>query len=482
MYNGRDMQRGRFFRVLVGILSLSVLGAGCTKGPDAATVAASKPVTLNVWAVIDDIDVYQKIFSAYRLSHPNVTIQFRRLRLEEYETELVNALAEDRGPDVFLIHNTWVSKYMSKIQPMPLTTKIAQQSVVGTLKKEVVYSLINEPTVTVKKFKEEYPDAVIKDMLRTINVSTNKDKRDFQQRVVGIPLSVDTLGMYVNKDLLNAAGIATIPETWDNFQTAVKKLVKYDDKGDILQAGAALGTGRNIERSPDIVSVLMMQNGAEMSAPDGSPTFALIPAKLQNQRDTAPAFQAVSFYKDFADPGKEVYTWNNAQPNSLEAFISGKVAFYFGYGYHLPVIKAQAPKLNLGIAKLPQIQGNPVVNFANYWAWTVSKKTKNVDVAWNLLNFMRTPEESQKFLDAAQRPAALKSQLPAQLENENIGVFASQVLTAQSWYRGADPRAADDAFITMIETSLTSVPEQLPNIVRTASDKVSQTIPFGGVQ
>src|SRR6185369_18008661 len=101
---------------------------------------------------------------------------------------------------------------------------------------------------------------------------------------------------------------------------------------------------------------------------------------------------------------------NDKQPNSLEAFINGKVAFFFGYGYHLPVIKTQAPKLNLGIAKLPQITGNPVVNFANYWAWTVAKKTKNMDVAWDLLNFMRKPEESQKFLTAAQRPAALKSQ------------------------------------------------------------------------
>jgi len=482
MYNVRDMKRGRFFRVLVGFLTLSMLGAGCTKGPDAATVAASKPVILNVWGVIDDVDVYEKIFTDYHRTHPNVTIQFRRLRLEEYENELVNALAEDRGPDVFLIHNTWVSKYMSKIQPMPLSTKIAQQSVVGTLKKEVVYSLVNEPTVTIKKFKEEYPDVVAKDMLRTIDVSTVPDKRDFQQRVIALPLSVDTLGMYVNKDLLNAAGIATVPETWDAFQAAVKKLVKYDAKGDIIQAGAALGTGLNIERAPDIVSALMMQNGAEMSAPDGSPTFPLIPAKLQNQREVAPAFQAMSFYTDFANPGKEVYTWNNKQPNSLEAFIGGKVAFFFGYGYHLPVIKAQAPKLNLGIAKLPQIQGNPVVNFANYWAWTVSKKTKNVDVAWNLLNFMRTPEESQKFLDAALRPAALKSQLPGQLENEQIGVFASQVLTAQSWYRGNDPKAADNAFVTMIEDALVSTPEQLPNIVRTAADKVSQTIPYGGVQ
>ena len=208
------------------------------------------------------------------------------------------------------------------------------------------------------------------------------------------------------------------------FQAAVKKLVKYDATGNIIQAGAALGTGTNIERSPDILSALMMQNGVVMSAPDGTPTFGQIPAALSGQRNVPPAFDAISFYTDFANPGKDVYTWNDQQPDSLQAFIEGKVAFFFGYSYDLPVIKAQAPKLNLGIAALPQIAGNPEENFANYWAWAVSKKTANSDIAWDLVNFMHQPDESQKYLTAAERPAALKSQLAGQLDDENIGVFA----------------------------------------------------------
>ena len=186
----------------------------------------------------------------------------------------------------------------------------------------------------------------------------------------------------------------------------------------------------------------------------------------------------MSFYTDFANPGKEVYTWNSKQPNSLEAFIQGKVAFFFGYSYHLPVIKARAPKLNLAIAKFPQITGNPEANIANYWAWTVSKKSKNPDIAWNLLTFMHQPEENKKFLDLAQRPAALKAQLADQLDDENIGVFASQVLTARSWYRGTNPQATDDAFIEMIETIVAAGgdPDVIRTAVRTAEDKVSQTI------
>lgn len=471
-------KKSLFFKLVIGLTLLSTLGQGCVKGPDAATQAASKKVELQVWGVVDDVDAYQAILSDYRKLHPNVTLTFRRFRLEEYENELLNALAEDRGPDVFMIHNTWVGKYLPKLVPMPLQTKTALQSIQGTLKKELVWTLMTENTVSIRQFKVDYPDVVAADMLRTVNVSTIPDKRDFQQRVVAIPLSVDTLAMYANKDLLNAAGISTMPENWDDFQTAVKKLTKLDDQGEILQSGAAIGTGANIERSPDIIAALMMQNGAEMSAVDGTPTFGTIPQKLSGQRDYPPAYQALSFYTDFANPGKDVYTWNNKMPNSLDAFIQGKTAFFFGYGYHLPVIKAGAPKLNLGIAKLPQITGNPVVNYANYWAWTVSKKTKSIDLSWNLLNFMRKPEESKKYLDYAKRPAALRSQLGAQMEDEDVGVFASQVLTSQAWYRGNDPTAMENAMITMIDDAQGIDPENIGAVVGVAVDKVSQTIPY----
>ncbi len=425
--------------------------------------------------MIDDVDVYQDILKDYHVLHPNVTIVYRRFRLEEYENALLNALAEDRGPDIFMVHDTWISKYQPKILPMPPTTNVAIQQIVGTLKKEAVYTVHKENSISLRNYKNNYPDAVAKDTIRTVNVSTKADVRQLEDRIMALPVSVDTLGMYVNKDLLNAAGVATIPATWDAFQTVIPKLVKQNTQGDILQAAAALGTGYNVERSPDIITALMLQNGAEMSADDGTPTFAVVPPALSEQRDQPPSFQALSFYTDFANPAKSVYTWNAKQPNSLEAFIQGKAAFFFGYSYHLATIRARAPKLNLGIAPLPQISGNPVVNVANYWTWTVSKKTKHGDTAWNFLNFMIKPEEAKKYLQAAKRPAAEKLLLADQLEDEDVGVFASQVLTSKSWYRGDDPQAMEDSFMVMIENVLSGV-EDIPNAIRNAQTKVAQTV------
>ena len=472
------MKGGKFSNLMAGLLAIAVFsGQGCTKGLSPEVQQATKRIEINIWAVNDDTDVYQKIFSDYHALHPYVTINYRRLRLEEYENELLNALAEDRGPDIFMVHNTWISKYLTKMAPMPLTTQVATQAVVGTVKKETTYVLQTDKSISVKQYKDTYPDAVIKDTVRVVNVSTNPDKRQLEQRIMSVPMSVDTLAMYVNKDLLNAAGIATVPTSWSSLQQAVPRLTKQDAQGKLTQFGAAIGTGYNVERAPDLVAALMMQNGSEMSADDGTPTFNFIPTALRDVRDQPPAYQALAFYTDFANPAKEVYTWNNEQDNSLDAFLQGRVAFFFGYNYHLPTIRAGAPKLNLGIAQLPQIEGNPIVNYANYWTWGVSKKTKYLDTSWNLLNFMIKPEEAKKFLDEAHRPSAEKSLLPDQLEDEDVGVFASQVLTSKSWYRGTDPQAMEDALEEMVNNVLGGI-EDIPTAVKNAASKVGQTVKY----
>lgn len=463
-------------KILPVFLLVSLFGQGCSAGPDPAAAKAAAKTDLVIWNVVDDEDAYADILKDYHTLHPFVNITYRRFRIEEYETQLLNALAEDRGPDVFLIHNTWVSKYMPKIQPMPLSTSVAVMTQQGTLQKQVVPVLQTSQTIPVRQIKNNYADVVAKDFLRIVNMSPTTDKKDYQTRVVGLPISVDTLALYANKDLMNAAGIPTLPDTWDAFQTDVKKLVKLDPNGELIQAGAGIGTSANVDRAPDILALLMMQNGAVMTDDSGFPIFQTLPAKLSGVRDQPPSYDALNFYIDFANPGKDVYTWNAQQPNSLDAFIQGKSAFYFGYSYDLPVINARAPKLNLAIAPMPQIAGNPVVNFANYWGWVVSKKTKISDIAWDFLNFMQQPTEATKYLTAAKRPAALKSLLPAQTEDESIGVFASQVLTAQSWYRGTDPAAADAAFNEMIDTASTGTLESVAPIVNAAAEKINQTV------
>jgi multiple sugar transport system substrate-binding protein len=297
-----------------------------------------------------------------------------------------------------------------------------------------------------------------------------------KDKIFALPLSVDTLAMYYNKDLLNNAGIAELPSFWNkDLQQDVKKLTKQDLKGDLIQSGISLGGAVNVERSSDILAALMMQNGAVMM--DGnSVRFNMIP-EIFRERGYNPGMEAVRFYTDFANPSKEVYSWNADLDNSLKRFIDGKLAIFFGYSYDLPLIQAQAPKLNFAVKKFPQIEGNPnEANVANYWAETVSAKSAHKDEAWDFIQFMTTkPEQAKKYLEKTKHPTALRALVTEQLNDDNLKVFASQLLVAKSWYHGKDFIAAEKAMNEMIDAVVAN-PEKLEDAVNLAASRVQQTI------
>ena len=449
------------------LATLVVMGQGCGT-PNAAPPGASKPVTLTYWRVLDDSDAFDQIIQGYRALHPNVTINYRKLRLDEYERELLNALAEDRGPDIISLHNTWVRSYQAKLLPAPASVKLAFREVQG-IQKNQVWVEKTLPVITPAQVKNQFVDQVGRDVI--IKGSTSDPKQGLVDQLWGLPLALDTMVLYYNRDVLNASGIPTPAQDWAEFQDHVKRMTRYD-QGKLVTPAAGIGTSRNVERSFDILSLLMMQNGAQMTDANGLPTFNRTPANLD--RDIPPAVEALIFYTDYANPSKEVFTWDDAQPNSYDAFISGKTGYFFGYAYHLPRIKAQAPKLNFGVANIPQIDPAAKVNYANYWVESVSKKTPNPDLAWDFVQFAAAAERAKTYFTKTAKPTALRSLVNEQLNDPDLGVFASQVLTAKSWYQGINVAATEAAFNEMIDSTLQGAePERAVNL---AAQTVAQTV------
>lgn len=448
---------------LLGML-IALLGAGCG-GPQQAEQLATAPVSIKIWRVFDDDSTFTAGMNAYRAIHPNVSFEYRELRADEYEDELLHAFAEGKGPDIFSVHNTWIGEYLSLIQPMPSSVKIPYSEIRGSIKKETVYTLKEEPTISLRALKTDFVDVVAQDVVRSYRPTQKESPQD---RIFGLPLSVDTLALFYNKDLLNAAGIAQPPSSWSELQDHVTKLARIGQNNSILQAGAALGTAKNIERATDIVNLLMLQNGVPIIDDRGVATFA----SENGGRDLA--IDALSFYTDFANPLKQVYTWNNEQPNSFDAFVNGKSAFFFGYSYHAPLVLARSPKLNFGISPVPQIEGGKIVNYANYWVESVSKQTEVSDWAWDFIQFMASEKQVPVYLTAARKPTALRGLITSQFEDETLSVFSSQTLTAKSWYKGRNAQAVEQAFSDLIESVLSGA--KIEQELTKAQNKVNQTL------
>lgn len=461
-------------KIIVLLLIFSFVltsGFGC-KLVDNKTQEAMKPITLDYWRVWDGQDAFEEILGAYKKLHPNITINYRKLRYDEYQSELLNALAEDRGPDIFSIHNTWLKKYHSKITPLPGSITMAYPVTRGAIKKEVVPELKTSKSLSPKDIKNNFVDAVYRDV---VSLKFNEKTGKYEEKILGLPLFVDTLALYYNQDLFNNSGIAEPPVFWNSeFQEDVKRTTKQSSQGEVIQSGVALGGSNNIERYSDILSILMMQNGSVMADESGTVMFDRIPETFKDQKYN-PGLEALRFYADFANPGKEVYSWNKNLPNSLTMFAQGKLAMMFGYSYHLAAIKAQAPKLNFSITRLPQIEGNTQINFANYWVETVSNKSKHVDEAWDFIQFMTKAEQVKFYLEKAKRPTALRALINDQINDDDIGIFAEQVLTAKSWYRGADSEAAEKIMAEMID-SAAGGGDKIENLINLTASKVQQTV------
>ncbi len=456
--------RKKVIAIFLAISFIFISGSSC-KIANKNIQEATKPITINYWRVFDGEDNFKEIIDAYKARHPYITINYRLLRYDEYEKEILNALAEDRGPDIFSIHNTWIRKYQSKLAPLPPTTTMVYPVVKGSIKKEIVNELRTSNSLTLKSLRDNFAEVVYSDVV-------------LNEKIYALPLSVDTLAMYYNRDLLNNAGIVQLPTYWNrDFLVAVNKLTRLDSREGIIQAGAAMGGAYNISRSPDILSLLMMQNGAIMQSPEGMVSFNQIPA-FARQSGYNPGLEALRFYSDFANPIKESYSWNESLENSLDMFISGNLAIMFSYSYDLQTIKSRSPKLNFSVTNFPQIEGNPPtnINFANYWVEVVSNKSKYQNEAWNFIQFMTQADQVRSYLAKTNKPTALKILIPEQNSNDEISVFASQILTAKSWYKGMNPEAAETALREMILSVINNPNDKLQDIINITAARIQQTI------
>ncbi len=426
--------------ILVAVfIALMTTGVGCKGGSRDAQKALNKKVVIDMWGVFDGSGAFDGIVSAYRRSRPNVEIKYRKLRFAEYEDALLNAWAEGRGPDIIMVHNTWVGGYGNKISPLPKTLQIAKRTPSN------VATFDASRTITPDGVKDRFVPVVYKDAV-------------VGDKIYALPLSVDTLALYYNRKMFDQSGVFSVPKTWREVVEVSKKITKYDDNGSVVRSGIALGGSENINRSFDIVSLLMAQNGTKFVDASGRRAVFARRSPLLADSSFLPGVEALRFYTDFANPAKETYTWDESFESAQQRFASGKLGMMLGYSYQIPYLKAQGPKIDFGVAPLPHINPDGIdatgetVNWANYWMLAVAKSSDNKEQSWDFIQYVTTnPEIAKLYLDYTQKPTALRALVAEQASQSVRGIFAKQLLTARSWYRGKYVSVAEQVFSEMIK-------------------------------
>lgn len=462
----RALHSKRLFLLAATCALLISVGVGCK---NTKSVASLPSVHLTYWTVWDEPDDFQSAITTYHASHPNVTVTVRKMNLGDYEQQLVQAWARDEGPDIFSIPNAAVGKYRELISPLPnkltLPTQVTAKS--GCQK---TVKIVDQSVTTIQPgtLDSTFVPVVAADVV-------------LNNQIYGLPLATDTLALLYNKDLLNAAKIVAPPRTWQELVDMVdssKTTLTREENGDIVQSGIAFGTADNIARAPDILSLLMMQSGAQMTDAAGA-TITFQGTATQSDQ-TAPGIAALNFYTSFANPQRVTYSWNDKQTDAQQAFAAGKVAFFIGYKYQLDAIRQQNPALNVGIAPLPQITADaPQTDYANYWVETVSKRSKFAADAWSFILHETTGKTQSgyqvvDYLNKTKKPAALRDLITAQKDELDLKYYVDALLVARTWYHGYDYLSMEGALRELIRSvNAGAAPAEALNL---AAQKVQATL------
>jgi len=437
------MKKNIAIMTLCTVIVLS--GFGCKQSD------TSYEASIDVWGTFDNTNAYNESFDAYAGLNQRVErVDYHKHTLESYKQDLLDALAAGNGPDIFMIHNSWMPDFVDKTVPVP------------------------EYMMTEQDFRNNFVDVAADDFI-------------IDGQIYGVPLSVDSLALYYNKDIFNAAGITQPPKTWDEFNKAVKALAKIDEFGAFDQVGATIGTAYNVNRSSDILTAMMMQNGAEMSDQKNNTVLFATPVN-----GNVPSEQALQYYTDFASAASSAYTWNKNQDYSIDAFFEGNAAMMLNYSWHYDTIKKKNAKLNFAVAELPQISLDATgekANFANYWSFVVAKNKQptqsnnpklsqitnemRIHESWQLLRALTFPTDTgvrimnaksgevliystefdltEKYLEKTGKPAARRDLIDKQMTDVKLSPFVKGNLVARSWWRNSAD-AVDAIFADMIDS------------------------------
>lgn len=364
--------------------------------------------TLKFWGFKDSEDVWRDIIRKFKDEYPYISVQYQTMDEGTYEDTLVNKLAEGSGPDIFLLKGDWLEKHRDKIASLP--------------QDKLNYSINN--------LRNEFVDL-------GVNSLTNQDGS-----IVGIPLFVDTLALFYDKDAFNAAGIAGPPNTWDQVLQLTPTFVKKTSSGDILKSGMALGTYKNVSYALEILSAMIFQNGDD-----------IISRKNNEIAITSNAEGALSLYTSFADSSKTNFSWTGRIENSINALANGNTAMTIGYFEDIQSVLAQNPHLNLGVALFPQSKDARFpVTYGNYAFATVSKQSLHTDYAWQFILYITSKDISQLYLDKTNRSPARRDIIQKGTVAPYSDVFYRQALFAKNWPIPKDHEGVRKIFQDAIES------------------------------
>lgn len=396
-----------------------------------------KESELNFVSSSEDEKNFEGIIPAFEQAN-NVKVNFLKKAAENYELESLNLLSTGKI-DVWGIPYTWLAKQKNKLSSAP-------SSLSGS-------------------YKTIYPESIAKQNI-------------LDGIYYGVPLSLDALVLFKNPELVSSArskstlldeqseALSKSPDNWDIIGEQ-SKIITSKSGSNVTISGLALGSP-NIDASSDILTILMLQNGTQMTNQDNTQaTFHT--AINQFGGESFPGARALEYFAKFGQKNSPYFAFSDSLGDNVRAFSEGKVAYLIDYAKKEDEIKRINPDLNFEILPLPQVKEtqNPV-NLLSYETLTVPQTSKNQTLAWKLIEFLLEQNNYDYYYNQSGNYPAL-----SYLIGNAQSVVEKSIAQSEYWYN-PDPTQVDKIFKEAIAQAVGYINPQ--TALESASLKVTELL------
>lgn len=339
-------------------------------------VAQEETVTIEVWQHDSGGKIVgiASVIEGFNELYPNIEVIQSVFPYDEYQTKIAASVPAGQGPDVVMIYFGW-APFWSKsgfIAPLP-------EPVQEVLDAEFV------PFTEATRLKGEH---------------------------YSVPTSIRNFALFYNPVLLAEAGWEAPPDTWEEFVEAAKACTKYDDRGNITQAGYYLewgGDGWNWWRP------LIQAFGGEVFSEDN--TTALW--------NVGGAVDAWNYMLDFTLEHKT--STPGFYEGEMEAFAAGLSCMTPLLTFAVGFLRGNAaPGVEWATAVMPE---GPAGRFTTGSSWPLALTTKalddpaKLDAATKFLLYMASPDAQERYCDAT-------GELPSRYDMLDLPKYAEDPILA----------------------------------------------------
>lgn len=396
---------------------------------------ARKNVSVTVWGDISSYDFNLLLNTPVFTQDQTLSVSYVEKSAETIETEFTEALARGAGPDLVIITNDKFWKERPKL------------------------TLISYGTISERDFKTTFIEEG--ELFLTPG------------GIYALPLSIDPLVLYYNRDLLSTAGQAQPMRYWDEIYAAASNLSKRDAAGNLVLSVMALGEAKNISNAKDILSLLLLQAGTPITSFVGSELRSQISSNFS--LPVSPSVAALDFYTQFSNPTRAYYSWNRSLADAQTHFTSGDSAYYLGFASEFRVLKNKNPTLNFGVSLVPQSRvSGKTITFGRLRGVAISRGARNPGAALTLLTRLVSKEAALSLSKTMFLPPARRDLLSLRPTDAVLSVFYDAALQSKGWL-DPSPLATGTIFREAIE-SITSGRARTVEAVDKASREVDALI------